>query len=53
MLQTTWIALVLGFWSSLYLLDVFLKVLLLKQVHILIVNDSSSIFNFKEEDLDP
>ncbi|XP_041353823.1 membrane-bound transcription factor site-2 protease-like isoform X2 [Gigantopelta aegis] len=25
MLQTTWIALVLGFWSSLYLLDVFLK----------------------------
>ena len=26
MLQTTWIALILGFWSSLYLLDVFLKV---------------------------
>ena len=26
MLQTTWIALVLGFWSSLYLLDAFLKV---------------------------
>lgn len=25
MLQTTWIALVLGFWSSLYLIDVFLK----------------------------
>ncbi|XP_071136525.1 membrane-bound transcription factor site-2 protease-like [Mytilus edulis] len=25
MLQTTWIALVLGFWSSLYLLDAFLK----------------------------
>ncbi|XP_005109480.1 membrane-bound transcription factor site-2 protease [Aplysia californica] len=25
MVQTTWIALVLGFWSSLYLLDVFLK----------------------------
>ncbi|KAJ8317788.1 hypothetical protein KUTeg_004659 [Tegillarca granosa] len=25
MLQTTWIALILGFWSSLYLLDAFLK----------------------------
>lgn len=26
MLQTTWIALLLGFWSSLYLIDAFLKV---------------------------